>query len=244
MRQKIIDKRRDPMGWAIYDYYYKGKAAKLKVISEDFEDDYIPVSELFRGFEQMTQIEKEALRLAEGAILDVGAGSGCHSLALKEMGKDSLAIDISPLAVEVMEDRGLNVRMVDFYDDSIVATFDTILMLMNGTGIIGGVDNMERFFSRLSKLLNPSGILYIDSSDLRYLYEDENGSFFLNIADKYYGEMEYKMKYKNIEGDWFDWLYIDIGTFSYYATKYGYNVELVVEGEHYDYLAKVTRAGE
>ena len=160
------------------------------------------------------------------------------------MGKDSLAIDISPLAVEVMEDRGLNVRMVDFYDDSIVATFDTILMLMNGTGIIGGIDNMERFFSRLSKLLNPSGILYIDSSDLRYLYEDEDGSFLLNIADKYYGEMEYKMKYKNIEGDWFDWLYIDIGTFSYYATKYGYNVELVVEGEHYDYLAKVTRAGE
>ena len=103
---------------------------------------------------------------------------------------------------------------------------------------------MERFFSRLSKLLNPSGILYIDSSDLRYLYEDEDGSFLLNIADKYYGEMEYKMKYKNIEGDWFDWLYIDIGTFSYYATKYGYNVELVVEGEHYDYLAKVTRAGE
>ena len=230
----------DPMGAAIHDYYHKGKAGRLIVKSSMFEDDEIPVASLFRDFAQMPPLERAALNLAQGRILDVGAGSGCHSVALKTMGKEVVAIDISPLSVAVMRERGLDAREVNFFDKSFDEKYDTVLMLMNGTGIIGRLENMPAFFDRLKSLLGEGGSVLIDSSDLKYLYEEEDGSFMIDLADEYYGLVDYQMKYKNILGEPFDWLYIDFETLSYYASENGFTAEMVYEGEHYDYLAKLT----
>lgn len=230
----------DPMGAAIYDYHKNGKADKLHVFSSCMEEDEIPVSELFRTFSKMPNLEQIALKMARGNILDVGGGSGCHSLALKEMGKETLAIDISPLAVEVMRERGINAQVTNFYDENFSEKFDTILLLMNGSGIIGNLENMEHFFTRIRALLNPGGCVLMDSSDLRYLFEEEDGSFSINLADEYYGQFDYQMQYKEIKGQPFDWLYIDFDTLSYYAEKYGFCVELAASGNHYDYLAKLS----
>lgn len=232
----------DPMGAAIHDFYVNGKADTLVVRSSMFDDDEIPVKDLFRGFEQMPALERAALNLAQGRILDVGAGSGCHSVALKGMGKDSVAIDISALSVKVMKDRGLDAREVNFFDEKFDEKFDTVLMLMNGTGIIGRLENMPQFFEALNRLLAEGGSALIDSSDLRYLYEDEDGSFEVDLADEYYGLVDYQMQYKNVVGETFDWLYVDFDTLSFYAEQNGFVAEIVAEGEHYDYLAKLTRA--
>ena len=227
----------DPMGAAIYDFHKTGKAGKLVVRSSMFDDDEIPVKDLFRSFDDMPYLEKLALQSAAGRILDVGAGSGCHSLALKNMGKEPVAIDISALSVEVMRDRGVDARCVNFYDESFTEKFDTILMLMNGTGIIGNLDNMPAFFSRLKTLLNPGGSVLIDSSDLRYLYEDEDGVFEIDLADDYYGQVDYQMVYKDVVGEPFDWLYADFETLAYHSEEAGFKAEIVAEGDHYDYLA-------
>ncbi len=230
---------KDPMGAAIYDFHKNGKAAKLRVFSSQFDEDEIPVEELFRDFESMPYLEKVALELAQGSILDVGAGAGCHSIALGQMGKKALAMDISPLSVQVMRERGVDAVQADFWDPAFAGKYDTILMLMNGSGIIGRIDNMGRFFERVRGLLKPGGSLLMDSSDLRYLYEEEDGSFAIDLAGDYYGELDYQMQYKSVKGESFDWLYIDFQTLSYYAEQYGFRVELVAEGEHYDYLAKI-----
>ena len=248
MDRKVLLSNGDPMGAAIYDYHRNGRAGTLVVMSSQFEDDEIPVEELFRGIEDMPDLERLALESATGDILDVGAGSGCHSLALKEMGKKSVAIDISPLSVEVMKERGLEAYQINFYDESFVRKFDTVLMLMNGTGIIGNIDNIPTFFSRIRELLNPGGSVLIDSSDLRYLFEEEDGSIMIDLADEYYGQLDYKMKYvdavdtdlEGVEGETFDWLYLDFNTLAYYAEENGFTAELIAEGEHYDYLAKLT----
>lgn len=230
---------KDPMGAAIYDFHKNGKAAKLRVFSSQFEEDEIPVEDLFRDFDRMPYLEKVALELAQGSILDVGAGAGCHSIALGQMGKRATAMDISPLSVQVMRERGVDAVQADFWDPAFAGKYDTVLMLMNGSGIIGKVDNMERFFNRIRELLNPGGYLLMDSSDLRYLYEEEDGSFAIDLAGDYYGQLDYQMQYKSVKGETFDWLYVDYQTLSYYAEQYGFNVELVAEGEHYDYLAKI-----
>lgn len=230
----------DPMGAAIYDYYTNGSAAKLVVHSSMFEDDEIPVEDLFREIGDMPELERVALEQARGRILDAGAGSGCHSIALKEMGKTSVAIDISPLAVEVMKLRGIDARKINLYDGSFNEKFDTVLMLMNGTGLIGTLDNMPVFFERMKQLLNPGGCILIDSSDLRYLYEEEDGSLMIDLADEYYGLLDYQMQYKDILGEPFDWLYVDFETLAFYAEENGFIAEIVAEGEHYDYLAKLS----
>lgn len=240
MEKSVLSVGGDPMGAAIYDFHRNGSADVLKVYSSDFDDDEIPVADLFREYEEMPYIERVAIDMADGKVLDVGAGSGCHSLALTKAGKESVAIDISPLSVEVMRERGVDARLVNLYDESFAEKFDTVLMLMNGTGIIGTLENMDTFFTRIRQLLNPDGCVLIDSSDLRYLFEEEDGSLMIDLADDYYGLVDYLMQYKDVLGEPFDWLYVDFDTLAYYAEENGFKAEMVANGEHYDYLARLT----
>lgn len=238
--RKVMSRDTDPMGAAIKDFYEKGKASRLRVFSTEFDEDEMPVSTLFRAQEDMPELEQKALSLSKGSVLDVGAGAGCHSLALQEIGLDVTAIDISPISVEVMMRRGVrNVQEIDLFDERFVGCFNTILMLMNGSGIIGRLERMPLFFHRMKQLLAPDGVVLMDSSDLRYIFEDEDGVLDINLNDCYYGELDYQMQYKNIKGKPFDWLYVDFATLSYHAEQNGFKAELVAEGEHYDYLARL-----
>lgn len=231
---------KDPMGAAIADYWKNGVAGRLRVFSPDFDEDEIPVDTLFRQYDEMPVIEQKALQMACGNILDVGAGSGCHALALQDMGKSITAIDISQLSVNVMKEEGVkHVVCEDFYN--MEGAYDTLLFLMNGSGIIGTIDNMDRFFAQADKLLKEGGQILMDSSDIRYVFEDEDGVLDINLNDGYYGEMIYQMQYKRIKGDTFPWLYIDFATLQYYAEEHGFTAELIEEGEHYDYLARIVK---
>ncbi len=238
MKTILLPPNKDPMGQAIADYFNHGKAAKLRVFSSQFDEDEIPVDQLFRSYDEMPPLEQKALQLAKGKILDCGAGSGCHAIALQAIGKEVQAIDISPLSVEVMQKRGIKQAFqINLFDEHYLEKFDTILMLMNGSGIIGKLENMPAFFAKMKQLLNPDGCIYMDSSDLRYLFEDEDGSLLIDLAGDYYGEIDFQMQYKQTKGDDFDWLYIDFQTLSHYASENGFTAELIAEGEHYDYLA-------
>ncbi len=230
----------DPMGQAIADYHATGKASRLRVFSPMFDEDEIPVSTLFRTRDEMPGIEQEALKVANGHILDVGAGAGCHTLALQAMEKRVTAIDISPLAVETMRQRGVkDVHEQDFF--SLDGQFDTILMLMNGIGIVGTISRLPAFFMQVDHLLAPGGQLLCDSSDLCYLYEDEDGIIDLTGVEGYYGELSYRMQYKAVKGEPFPWLFIDPETLREQAAAHGFYCDILVRGEHYDYLARLTR---
>ena len=249
-----MNSKMDPMGRAIADYWKTGTADRLRVFSPMFEEDEIPLQTLFRKYEDMPEIERMALDLAKGKTLDVGAGSGCHSLVLQEKGIDVTAIDISPLSVETMKDRGVKKIMEqDFF--TLKGQFDTILMLMNGIGIVGTLERLPKFFRQLDKLLAPGGQVLCDSSDISYVFEDErlrvgdgtsgmNGMIDIPNEMDYYGEHSFRMQYKDTIGGPFDWLYIDADTLKVKAAKNGYVAEVVAEGDHYDYLARITKMSE
>ncbi len=242
----------DPMGRAILDFQRMGKSGRLSVLSSMFDDDEMPVAHLFRKFSEMPPLEQKALRLACGRVLDVGAGAGCHTLALQQMAEKTgkplsvKAIDISPLSCEAMRYRGCNdVACLNLFDPSFNETFDTILMLMNGTGIAGRASRLPALLSRLKQLLRKGGKVLIDSSDLVYLFEDENGIPAIPDNGSYYGEVDYQMVYHSpgkptIKGQPFDWLYADYNLLSTAAKAAGLNCELLQEGGHYDYLARLT----
>ena len=118
-----------------------------------------------------------------------------------------------------------------------------VLMLMNGSGIVGRLENLPLFFRRMKQLLRTGGCILMDSSDLRYLFEEEDGSFSIDLAAGYYGEVDFQMQYGSMKGEPFDWLYIDFQTLSYYAAENGFCAELVMEGDHYDYLARLSLRG-
>ena len=228
------------MGRAIFDYYNTKKAGKLRVLSSMFYEDEIPVPTLFRTFAEMPIQEQKAIELCRGKVLDVGAGSGCHSIVIKERGLEPIAIDISELSVEVMKDRGIDARNINFFDETFAEKFDTILFAMNGIGIVGKTERLPDFFRSIKRLLAPGGQVLLDSSDIKYIFMDEDGSMDIDLAAGYYGEIDYKMRYKNITGEPFDWLYIDFDTLSMYAEEHGFCCEKCIDGEHYDYLARIT----
>lgn len=277
MNTEILSADKDPMGAAILDFQKHRKAARLRVLSSMFEEDEMPVTHLFRSFREMPVLEQKALQLAKGRVLDIGAGSGCHTLELQKKGLAVKAIDISPLSCEAMKLRGgKDAECINLFDphlssgnhseenqenhsgenqeahseenqeahseknqEQFEGGFDTILLLMNGTGIAGKIEHLPALFQRLKALLNPGGQILIDSSDLKYIYENEDGSFDINLNGAYYGEVDYQMIYKDVKGDRFDWLYVDFPLLKSIAETCGLHGELVAEGEHYDYLARI-----
>lgn len=230
------------MGAAIRDYFRQGKSAQLKVLSSLFDDDEMPVPHLFRSYHEMPPLEQRALSEARGKVLDVGAGAGCHALALQERGLDVTAVDISPLSCETMKERGVaNVECVNIFNQRFQERFDTLLLLMNGTGIAGKLSRLPQLLSRLKQLMNPGAQILIDSSDLRYVYEDEDGVLDVDLDGAYYGEVDYQMTYRNIIGKSFDWLYADSVVLAESCRQCGLKCEILAQGQHYDYLARIVQ---
>jgi len=231
----------DVFGKAITDFFEDKYTEDIVVQAPDFDDDSIPLPYLFRTYKDMPAIEQKALELCSGHVLDVGCGAGSHSLYLQNQKKLKVtAIDISQGAVATCQKRGINHALTQNVHDIKNNKYDTLLFLMNGSGIIGRLSQIDTFLSHLKTILNPKGQILIDSSDISYLYQEEDGGFWMDMNATYYGEMKYKLKYKSFETDWFDWLYIDYNTLQNAALYNGFECKLIVTGTNNDYLAQLT----
>lgn len=232
---------KDLMGKAILDYQIGNDPEDLVTETSISEADEMSVAYLFRDFKNMPKIEQKALRLAKGKILDVGCGAGSHALYLQDKGFDVTAIDISGNAIETARLRGVKSAHVKNLLDVKNEKFDTILLLMNGTGIFGRLKNISAYFQHLKTLLNAGGQILIDSSDIIYMFdEDEDGGKWITTDNDYYGELTFRLSYKGEHEVPFDWLYVDYNTLQNAANANGLQCKLIAEGEHYDYLAQLT----
>ena len=230
----------DIYGNALLDFQNNNETEDISTFSSIAGKDAMPLSYLFREYDQMPILEQKALQIAKGKILDIGAGAGSHSLYLQNKGKDITAIDISKGAIEVCTSRGIDKSFQQNIWDVKDQKFDTLLALMNGTGICGKLENLGPFLLHLKSLLNKNGQILIDSSDIIYMFEDENGEHWIPGDITYYGEVTFEMEYKKRKGEKFDWLYVDFNTLQRCANYNGLHCELILEGEHFDYLAKLT----
>ena len=230
----------DILGNALLDYYNGNYSEDIITESTISEEDEMPLPYLFRSYTEMPVIEKKAMQLATGKTLDIGCGAGNHSLYLQNVKKlNTTAIDISKGATEVTTLRGAkNVANKNLFE--IKESYDTLLLLMNGIGICGKIDRINLFLQHLKSLLNENGQILLDSSDIAYMFEqDDEGGFWVN-PDEYYGEVEFTMSYKGEKSATFDWLYLDFNTLQNACHANGLNCELVTEGEHHDFLARLT----
>ena len=154
-------------------------------------------------------------------------------------GLDVTGIDISKGAIEVCKRRGINhVHLKNIIDET--ATYDTILLLMNGSGIFQELSMVSHYLKHLKSLLNPNGQILIDSSDIKYMYEDDDGGFWIDTNSNYYGELDYFVSYKGKHEPPMKWLYLDFNSLYTACVSVGLTCELVMEGNHYDFLARIT----
>ena len=229
----------DIFGAAVWDYYHKDYSSDIIVHSSIAEDDVMPIPYLFRSYDQMPAIEQKALSLAKGKTLDIGCCAGSHSLWLQENEREVSGIDSSEGAVTLSRKRGLkNIIHSPILHHK--GSYNTLLLLMNGTGIFENTSKIDMYLQHLKTLLTQNGQILIDGSDIKYMFENEDGSFWMDANKAYYGEVQMAMSYKNMKSDTFDWLYMDYETLSFYAKKNELNCELILKGNHYDYLARLT----
>lgn len=238
---------KDLFGKAILDFQTGNSPEDLITETSISESDQMSVAYLFRSSSEMPKLEQKALQLASGKVLDVGCGAGSHSLHLQnDRNLDVTSIDISPNAIEACRLRGL--KKVEVQDIMTLKNnkFDTILLLMNGTGICGKMENISSFLLQLKSLLHPNGQILIDSSDIIYMFDDgevdqkKHHSNTLAAQNKYYGEITFTVSYKGAKETPFSWLFVDYDTLEKSASANGLKCKLILKGSHYDYLARLS----
>lgn len=233
---------KDLFGKAILDFQTNNSPQDLITETSISEADEMSVAYLFRSYDEMPKMEQKALQLAKGKILDVGCGAGSHSLYLQnERNLDVTAIDVSSNAIQACSLRGIQKTKVQNLMDFQNEKFDTILLLMNGAGMCGRLKNLASFLLKLKSLLKENGQILLDSSDIIYMFdEDEDGGKWIPSDFEYYGEVVFNIEYKGEKEAAFDWMYIDYNTLQHAAAANGLHCELILEGEHFDYLARLT----
>lgn len=229
---------KDLMGKAIWDYFYDHSPEDLQTETSISELDVLPVAYLFRNFAEMNVLEQKALKLAEGKVLDVGCGAGSHSLYLQNERKlEVTGLDVSPKSIEICRQRGLQnavcANLLNFNEK-----FDTILLLMNGTGILESLGKMDIYLQKLKSLLNENGQILIDGTDILYMFDQDADGGYIIPAEGYYGELDYRVHYKNEAEDPIKWLYLDFDTLKNAAENNEFTVEKVAESDD-SYLAKL-----
>jgi len=233
----MSEPKTDPMGQAILDFSISGIDGEIIVKSDICDDDVIPISYLFRDFSDMPILEQKAIECCVGKVIDIGAGAGIHAEVLTERGHEVVCIDTSPISTQYLVKNGYAAFNENFFDCN-RDNFDTILMMMNGIGIAGSLNNLERTLQKAKSMLAVTGKIVCDSSDVKFLYEDEDGGMWVDLNTTYYGNFKFQMKYKEHTSPWFDWLYVDFETLKTHAEKAGFRAEKIFE-ENHQYLAEL-----
>lgn len=231
----------DTIGQAIFNYYFNNIEEVISVESNYTEDEEINPKHFFRKWDEMPELEQKALSLCKGKVLDIGAGAGCHTLELQKMGISVVALERSELASQVMQHRGVENIIIDDIFNYSDNHFDSILLLMNGVGIAGTLSGLKKLLNHMKSILSPGGQILLDSTDISYLFEEDDGSVWYNLANEdYYGEMSYTLKYMHNFTSTFPWLFVDFETLMHISAEEGFNIELIDEGDDYQYLARLT----
>jgi SAM-dependent methyltransferase len=236
---------KDILGQAIADRYYRRSTARLRVHTRwgrladglpfGSSTEIMPVKTYFRNANDMPELEWMAMQFCKGRILDIGAGAGSHALLLQQLGQDVTALDISPLNVDVIKERGVKkVIRRDFFSLRSAAPFDTLLLLMNGIGLVGTLDGLRLFLQKARTILDPAGALVFDSSDVAYLYHGH-----IPRKGTYYGEIDYQYEYRRHCTDWFKWLFVDKRTLRRIATGEGWQMKVLFEDKSGQYLVEL-----
>ena len=240
-----------PSGWELIarsmrDYMLGDEDAGVLLSSDAEEDRILFASHFFRGPEAMPLAERRALELARGTVLDVGAGAGAHALALQACGVRVTATEVSTTAVEVMVALGVeDARLLDVFAEPGPDRWDTVLILMNGTTLVGSPAGLTRLLAAASARLAGGGRILIDSSDLRQERVEEESPGAENRAEergdgRYVGEVQLQVTYKGERSPPFPVLYAHPELLAECAREAGLESRVVAEGEDGAYLAELT----
>ncbi len=177
------------------------------------DDNFISVMKpdlYFTHYYEWSLHVKSGLELAQGRVLDVGIGAGRHALYLQEQGFEVVGIDNSPIAIQVAKKRGVkDARVMSINDvDESLGTFDTVIMLGNNWGLVGGYLQSRSILTRLyqvtsddAKLIAETTNPYTTEDPIHLQYHELNRQ-----QGRMSGQIRFRVRYRQYCGDWMDYL--------------------------------------
>jgi len=211
MKQKM-----DFFGKVLYDYWKNDKSPTLFFIENKIKKFPIEVSRYFRGYEEFSELEKKAINLARGDILDVGCATGYHVAALKRRGNVD-AIDVSEHVIKIANEQGIeNCFVADIFKYHPSKKYDTITLFENNIGLAGTISKTERFIKILAKLLKEDGQILCEIVRTRTV------DTWCVLITPLWNEKK---------GKSFNWLHFSPNFLSKICAKYGLKLEVLEEKE-------------
>ena len=226
-----------PADHACLDYWRRETAALLLLHTSYGTTEEMPVDYFFRDATEFPPLEQFALSVCQGRVLEIGAGTGGHALYLQQQGLAVTTLDTSAAAVRIQQERGVQQALLADYRTYNGLVYDTVLLLMNGIGVVGTLVGLRSFLQQAQQWLVPTGQLLFDSSDIAYLYDDIPAP-----TEHYYGEVRYQYEYQQQRGEWFPWLYVDSETLQAVAQSLGWHAQVIFQDDTDQYVARLTRA--
>jgi SAM-dependent methyltransferase len=204
------------------------------------DDGFIQGSTLsyFAPFRRWAAVERRALRFVRGRVLDVGVGAGRVALELQARGRDVVAIDISPGAVEVARNRGVrDVRLLALEDvDSSLGHFDTMAMYGNNFGLFASQAKARRLLRRLrpfvARIVACSNDPYATEDSAHLAYQERNRK-----RGRMSGQLRVRVRYRTFIGPWFDYLIVSPDEMAEIVDGTGWRISRHVQDEGSSYVA-------
>jgi len=156
--------------------------------------------------------QRRAMRLARGRVLDVGAGAGRVALHLQEKGREVVAIDASPGAVETCRRRGVrDARLMRVEDvDESLGVVDTVVMYGNNLGLLGSKTRAPRLLRRLAGITSERARILGECSDPYATEDPEHLAYHESNRrrGRMDGQLRIRIRYRKLATPWFDYLFV------------------------------------
>jgi SAM-dependent methyltransferase len=228
-----VEEHEDAYGQLVLAYL-EGQRRVREIVERD--DGFIEATDgpagYFASVRHWPSAERQGLRFIRGRVLDAGCGAGRVALELQARGRQVVAIDVSPLAVEVARRRGVHDGRVLAFEKvgPELGRFDTVVMYGNNFGLFGGEAKARRLLRRLRPLAqrivastrNP-----YDTDDAAHLaYQERN-----RRRGRMSGQLRLRVRYRDYASSWFDYLIVSPEELEALVDGTGWRVRRVIPGE-------------
>ena len=192
----------------------------------------------FAPVRRWAAVERRGLRFVRGRVLDVGVGAGRVALELQARGRQVVAIDISPGAVEVARKRGVrDVRLLALEEvDASLGRFDTVVMYGNNFGLFASRAKARRLLRRLrpfvGRIVACSNDPYATEDPAHLAYQERN-----RARGRMSGQLRVRVRYRALVGPWFDYLIVSPDEMAEIIESTGWQIRRLIQDEGSSYVA-------
>lgn len=165
----------------------------------------------------------------------MGCGAGRHALYLQRRGYDVVGLDLSPGAIEVAGERGLeetaHMAVTDLadYDGE---PFETVCLFGNNFGLVGTHERAPAILGAIDAATTDDATILAESMDPRATDDSDHLAYHERNEERgrLPGALRIRIRYKTATTGWYDYLLVSQDGMESVISETGWHVEAFIDG--------------